>query len=102
MWLRFPRIPGNSVTATSTPAVILPYPHHADRQQYLNAAGLLDTAAARVVDDRCDAAANAEALRTELLPILHDEELLGAMRTAARDFQPHNAAREVAEWLYQR
>ncbi|HDY65763.1 MAG TPA: UDP-N-acetylglucosamine--N-acetylmuramyl-(pentapeptide) pyrophosphoryl-undecaprenol N-acetylglucosamine transferase [Phycisphaerae bacterium] len=90
------------LTATGTPAVVLPYPHHADRQQYLNAAGLLEAAAAKIVEDRCDPLANAEALRAELLPILHDGELLGAMRTAARDFQPRHAAREVAEWLSQR
>ena len=90
------------LTATGTPAVILPYPHHADRQQYLNAVGLVETGAGRIIEDRCDALANAEALRAELIPILHDGELLGDMRTAAQNFHPCHAGREVAEWLSQR
>ena len=40
------------LSATGTPAVLMPYPHHADRQQFLNAASLVERGAAIVCEDR--------------------------------------------------
>ncbi len=87
------------LTATGTPAVILPYPYHADRQQWLNAQSLVEAGAAVIVDDRCEPAANAEALRVELLNILAESERLREMQAAARQGSRADAADAVARWL---
>lgn len=85
--------------ATRTPAVILPYPHHADRQQYLNAAALADSGAALVLDDHCDTWTNAEGLRNTLLHAMRDESALRALRQAVADLARPDAASAVADWL---
>jgi UDP-N-acetylglucosamine--N-acetylmuramyl-(pentapeptide) pyrophosphoryl-undecaprenol N-acetylglucosamine transferase len=90
------------LAATSTPAVIFPYPHHRDAQQKHNAAALVEAGAAEVCDDACDATVNAERLRGTLLPILRDASRLGAMELAACRIAKPRAAREVAEWLSER
>jgi UDP-N-acetylglucosamine--N-acetylmuramyl-(pentapeptide) pyrophosphoryl-undecaprenol N-acetylglucosamine transferase len=87
------------LSATATPAVVLPYPHHKDRQQYRNAADLVEVGAARIVDDRCRAEKNAQSLRDHLLPILQHPHLLQEMRRHARALSKSSAAREIAEWL---
>jgi UDP-N-acetylglucosamine--N-acetylmuramyl-(pentapeptide) pyrophosphoryl-undecaprenol N-acetylglucosamine transferase len=87
------------LSATGTPAVILPYPHHADRQQWLNAESLVEAGAAVIIDDRCDPAANADALRAELLDILGEGERLREMQAAARQGSRADAADAVAQWL---
>ena len=87
------------LTATATPAVIMPYPHHADRQQWLNAACMAEAGAAVVCDDLQDTGANAEALRETLLPVLQDSCRLAAMREGAAGLAKCQAARDVARWL---
>ncbi len=87
------------LAATATPAVIMPYPHHADRQQHRNAADLVAAGAAVVADDRVDAGENAEMLRSRLLGILTEPSRLEAMRQAAKSPAGPAAAREVALWL---
>jgi len=62
--------------ATATPAVFVPYPHHADRQQFLNAERLVERGGARLIEE--------EALTPgavgELLDLLVDSAALAAMR----------------------
>ncbi|MCJ7543013.1 MAG: UDP-N-acetylglucosamine--N-acetylmuramyl-(pentapeptide) pyrophosphoryl-undecaprenol N-acetylglucosamine transferase [Phycisphaerae bacterium] len=88
------------LAATGTPAVLMPYPHHADRHQYHNAAALADSGAAVVCEDRQDAAANAAALRGVLVPLLRDAAALEAMTRAAAGLAARpSAAAAVAEWL---
>ena len=87
------------LAATATPAVVMPYPHHKDRQQHLNAAALAGAGAAVVVEDRGDAPANAAALRETLLPIMADAERLETMRRSAAACTKPNAAETVAQWL---
>lgn len=87
------------LTATAVPAVILPYPHHRDRQQYRNAAALVQTGAAKLVDDYGDATKTAAALRSTLLPILQTPRLLDPMRTRAEASANTTAAADVADWL---
>ncbi len=84
------------LTATGTPAVILPYPHHADRQQYRNAQSLLEAGAAKVVDDRADPAGNTESLRRELLPILRNPERLASLQAAATGISTTTPAEDDA------
>jgi UDP-N-acetylglucosamine--N-acetylmuramyl-(pentapeptide) pyrophosphoryl-undecaprenol N-acetylglucosamine transferase len=90
------------LASTGTPAVILPYPHHRDRQQYLNASELVRAGAAVVADDRCDADANAEVLRGKLFAILRDKAKHAAMQSAARSPGGSDAARGVAQWMVER
>ena len=87
------------LTATGTPAGIMPYPHHRDRQQHLNAAALVAAGAALVIDDAIDPAANAAALRAELLPVLADPARLEALTTAAAGGAGTDSAGEIARWL---
>jgi UDP-N-acetylglucosamine--N-acetylmuramyl-(pentapeptide) pyrophosphoryl-undecaprenol N-acetylglucosamine transferase len=87
------------LTATGTPAAIMPYPHHRDRQQHLNAAALVEAGAARVIDDAIDAQANAAALRAELLPLLAEPGRLATLTAAADQRACADAAGEIARWL---
>ena len=87
------------LAATATPAVILPYPYHADRQQYLNAAGLVKAGAAIVVDDLVDPQSNAKNLRKTLLDIMRNTDKLQTMSEAAKSHAQSNAAHTIAKWL---
>jgi UDP-N-acetylglucosamine--N-acetylmuramyl-(pentapeptide) pyrophosphoryl-undecaprenol N-acetylglucosamine transferase len=86
------------LAATATPAVILPYPHHRDQQQRLNAGELVDAGAALIVED-VDPAANAAALSPLIFPVMDDPSRLGEMRKAAGELARPDAAAEVARWL---
>ncbi|HUT56343.1 MAG TPA: UDP-N-acetylglucosamine--N-acetylmuramyl-(pentapeptide) pyrophosphoryl-undecaprenol N-acetylglucosamine transferase [Phycisphaerae bacterium] len=88
------------LSATGTPAVIMPYPFHADQHQRLNAQALAGAGAAEIVDDRADQAANAAALRQSLLPLMRDADRLEAMSQAARNLANPHAARQVAQWMH--
>ena len=87
------------LTATSTPAVLMPYPYHADRHQTLNARPLADCGAGVICEDAKEPAANAESLRRTLLPILRDAVALEAMRAAAAAPAKPRAAETVVGWL---
>jgi UDP-N-acetylglucosamine--N-acetylmuramyl-(pentapeptide) pyrophosphoryl-undecaprenol N-acetylglucosamine transferase len=87
------------LSATATPAVLMPYPYHKDQHQRLNAAELVEAAAAVLCEDRKDPAANAEALRGVLLPILREQDQLSRMQDGATATARPDAARAVAEWL---
>jgi UDP-N-acetylglucosamine--N-acetylmuramyl-(pentapeptide) pyrophosphoryl-undecaprenol N-acetylglucosamine transferase len=90
------------LAATGAPAVLMPYPHHADRHQLLNAAALVDSGGAVVCEDHIDPAATADALRAVLLPLLADPAALETMRRAVTGLAPTQpAAGQVAEWLLQ-
>ena len=85
--------------ATGMPAVLMPYPYHADQHQRLNAAALSEAGAAVICADARDADRNAETLRRTLLPILREPARLESMRLAASRDRPAHAAETVAGWL---
>ncbi|MFB3891914.1 MAG: glycosyltransferase [Phycisphaerae bacterium] len=87
--------------ATATPAVLMPYPYHRDRQQTHNAQPLADAGTAVICEDARDAAANAAILREHLLPLMQDEGALAKMRRSAAGIGKPYAARDVAQWLVQ-
>ncbi len=96
------RAGANSVAelaATGTPSLLLPYPHHRDNHQALNAAALADAGGALVVPDAAAAAENARRLTAALEPLLDDPDRLAAMANAARRQGQPDAARSVAQWL---
>ena len=87
------------LAATATPAVILPYPFHADRQQHLNARAAVDAGAAVICEDRKSASQNVAALRQTLVPILQDPSRPQAMATAAGAIGKPEAAHDAAVWM---
>lgn len=87
------------LTATATPAIILPYPYHRDQHQRHNAEAMVEAGAAICVTDARDAAVNAGALRTTLLAVMNDAPRLAAMRAAAQGIGKPDAAQDVAAWL---
>lgn len=87
------------LSATGTPAVLLPYPYHKDQQQKLNAADMAAAGAAIICDDAKDPSVNAIKLRQILLGLLKDEARLANMKSAAAGIGKPYAAREVANWL---
>lgn len=90
------------LAATATPAVFLPYPYHKDQHQKLNAAPLAEAGAAVILQDRISAAANAEMLRRELIPLMQDSRRLAGMKRSARALCRPRAAADVAAWLAER
>lgn len=87
------------LAATMTPSVLLPYPHHKDQHQRLNAVQLESAGAAIICLDTKIASGTAVNLRQTLLPILHDELKLQRMKDAAGGLCKTGAARAVAEWM---
>ena len=86
------------LTATRTPAVILPYPFHRDRQQYRNVSDMVITGSAVVIQDKSDPKINAESFRKTLLPILRNPSILQRMKSNIKPkFFP--AAATIAKWL---
>ena len=66
--------------ALGRPTVFVPYPHHADRQQFLNAQPLVERGAARLVEE---ADLSPERVRQDVLGLLLDAEARGRMEAAA-------------------
>ncbi|MCD4699580.1 MAG: UDP-N-acetylglucosamine--N-acetylmuramyl-(pentapeptide) pyrophosphoryl-undecaprenol N-acetylglucosamine transferase [Phycisphaerae bacterium] len=87
------------LAAVAAPAVLMPYPYHRDRQQARNAAGMVSSGAAVLVDDAADPPANADALRASLLEIMRRQERLDAMRESAKGLSRPGAAEQIARWL---
>jgi UDP-N-acetylglucosamine--N-acetylmuramyl-(pentapeptide) pyrophosphoryl-undecaprenol N-acetylglucosamine transferase len=87
------------LAATSTPAIILPYPHHRDRQQELNAAELVAAGGALRVADAANVSSNVAALRSTLLPVMADDATLARMKLCAGGVARPHASRDVARWL---
>ncbi|MFW6132420.1 MAG: UDP-N-acetylglucosamine--N-acetylmuramyl-(pentapeptide) pyrophosphoryl-undecaprenol N-acetylglucosamine transferase [Planctomycetota bacterium] len=87
------------LAAASTPAVLMPYPHHRDRQQDHNAAELVAAGGAVVCGDASDASANAARLSRTLLPLLDDDARREAIAVAAGRCARSGAAEAVARWL---
>ena len=87
------------LSATGTPAVLMPYPYHADQHQRLNAAALVAAGGGVICEDAKDASANAAALRESLMPILREDSRLSSMRAAAGRAAKPRGAGQVAKWL---
>lgn len=83
--------------ATRTPGVVLPYPWHKDRHQAYNAATLVASGGAVVVDDAIDAERTIEAAAGTLERVLRDRERLSGMRRAMGSLPVADGARRAAE-----
>ncbi len=87
------------VAALGVAAVFVPYPHHADRQQALNAGALVRHGAARMVEE---ADLTPERLEEEVLPLLRDAAARRTMGEAARACGRPDAAERVARLVLER
>ena len=87
------------LAAVGRPGVLMPYPYHRDQHQRANIVDAAAAGAAVEVLDAKDPAANAEALRRELLPILSDADRLERMAAAAAGRARTDAADQIARWL---
>ena len=78
--------------ATGRPAVIVPYPHHKDRQQLRNAEVLARVGAAVIVEE---AQLDVAGLQQRIGDLLAAPERLSAMGAAARSLQGQDAATAI-------
>ncbi len=85
--------------AAGVPSICMPYPHHKDRHQYLNAAKLVEVGAAVIVDDVPDPNDRAEWLWEELQELMTDDEKRREMSEACRQVARPGAAAEIAARL---
>ncbi len=81
--------------ATQTPSILVPYPHHTDRQQFKNAAPLVASGGARLLEQ---AALDPSAVARDVLTLLEDADALQAMRNALAG-DSGDAAAETADDL---
>ena len=86
-------------TARRLPAVLMPYPYGRDQHQTANARCLADEAAAVIVPDKCNAAANAEAVGPVLLDLMGSDQELSRMSAAYETLYKPDAAEMIAEEL---
>ncbi len=85
--------------AVGVPCICMPYPHHKDRHQYLNAKALVDVGAAVIVDDIADADKRAEKLWQELGGMMRDQNRRAAMKNACTNVGVRDAALQTARRL---
>lgn len=80
------------VTAAGRPAIFVPYPHHADQQQKINADAVADAGGAWVMSQ---SGFTAEALLARMETFLQNPETLFRAGEAARDCGKPDAARRL-------
>lgn len=76
------------------PAIFVPYPHHADQQQKVNAQVLVRAKAAILLEE---SVFTPEKVAKELEKLMSDPAVLGAMAEAARKTLPADAAKRLAD-----
>ena len=84
------------LAAVGTPAVLVPYPHHADRQQFENARALEEAGGACVVEEQ---ALDVEGVKRHVLALLEDEAALERMRSALRAGDRDGAGQIAADLI---
>lgn len=86
----------NELAAMGLPAVFLPYPHHADRQQQRNAAPLAEAGAAIVLDEKTTSARD---LAAAVERFATDPALRERASASARSLGRPEAAEKIADEL---
>lgn len=84
------------LAATSTPAILIPYPHATHDHQTANASVLVDAGAAVLVSD---ARATADTLAPLVEEVVSDRDKLEAMSRSAEGIARPHAAEELASWV---
>ncbi len=85
--------------ASAVPSICMPYPHHKDRHQYLNAGKLVEAGAAVIVDDLPDERGRAQWLWEELEELMKEQTNRDRMAEACGAMAGGNAALKIAEKL---
>ena len=85
--------------AAGVPSICMPYPHHKDRHQYLNAGKLVEAGAAIIVDDLPDEEDRAQWLWEELEPLMKDDRARKEMSEACRSIAGSDAELKIARKL---
>ncbi len=83
------------IAANAVPSLVLPYPWHADRHQWHNAASLECLCGIVVVEDRVETEANIAGAGAEILSLLDDGPRRESMRAAMSDVVTPNGAAAV-------
>jgi len=81
------------------PSICMPYPHHKDKHQYLNAGKLVEAGAAVIVDDVPDLQDRAGWLWEELEDLMTHDEKRHEMSQACQQVARPGAAGAIAEHL---
>lgn len=84
---------------SGVPSICVPYPHHRDRQQYLNAEKLVEAGAAVIVEDLPDKKDTAEKLWRELAVLMKDPQKRLKMAKSSATIAKPKASIEIAERL---
>ncbi len=87
------------LTACGLPSILLPYPHHRDQHQRVNARNLEQAGAAILLTDQLNARKNAVAIKEVFSALLMDRPRLRTMAESARRQGKPDAAGQVADWL---
>jgi UDP-N-acetylglucosamine--N-acetylmuramyl-(pentapeptide) pyrophosphoryl-undecaprenol N-acetylglucosamine transferase len=87
--------------AAAVPSILVPYPYHKDRHQYLNAEQLVNVGAAVVVDDLQDKNEFAQWLWEELQGLLKDDPKRKQMQAACKSVARLDADVMIARALIQ-
>ncbi|MBN2137905.1 MAG: UDP-N-acetylglucosamine--N-acetylmuramyl-(pentapeptide) pyrophosphoryl-undecaprenol N-acetylglucosamine transferase [Sedimentisphaerales bacterium] len=85
--------------AAFVPSICMPYPHHKDRHQYLNAAKLVEADAAVIVDDLPDPTDRAEWLWEQLAELMADDDRREEMTENCANIATPDAALNIARKL---
>ncbi len=85
--------------AAEVASICMPYPHHKDRQQYLNAGKLVQAGAAVIVDDLTDDDDRDEWLWEELEKLMRDDGRRREMKANCQIVAVTDAALKIAERL---
>ncbi|MBN1507432.1 MAG: UDP-N-acetylglucosamine--N-acetylmuramyl-(pentapeptide) pyrophosphoryl-undecaprenol N-acetylglucosamine transferase [Sedimentisphaerales bacterium] len=85
--------------AAGVPSICMPYPHHKDMHQYLNAGKLVEAGAAIIVDDLPDVQNRTEWLWEELESLMKDDAARQEMSKACKRVARPHAAETIASRL---
>jgi len=85
--------------ANAVPTIFMPYPHHKDEHQRLNAEPLVSAGAALLHRDLIDPIQNVNQIAGPLKALLANEQRLEKMRQIMRNTRPPDGAAAVADWL---
>jgi UDP-N-acetylglucosamine--N-acetylmuramyl-(pentapeptide) pyrophosphoryl-undecaprenol N-acetylglucosamine transferase len=83
--------------ALALPTLFMPYPHHKDQHQRLNAVHLVEAGGAVIADDLIDGERNASTVGVMLCELMNDGEARDAMRGSLKALGPATGARAVAD-----
>jgi UDP-N-acetylglucosamine--N-acetylmuramyl-(pentapeptide) pyrophosphoryl-undecaprenol N-acetylglucosamine transferase len=86
------------ISAVGLPAILVPYPHSADRHQELNARALIEAGAAEMITN---GDLSGELLAGRIVSLASDEASLDLMRSRSRQFGKPDAAERIVNVLFE-